>query len=667
MFTLSKRRVAILAGGSLFVISSSLAFAAADDAQPLPQITVTATRTEQPQSQSGSAITVVSAEEIAKYGSTGLGDVLRGVPGLDITQTGGVGSATSVSLRGSSPGQTLVLIDGVRIGDPSVTDGSVDLGGFTTNNIERIEVLRGPQSALYGSDAMGGVINIITRQGQGEPHGSVSVEGGSYGTVHTRADAFGRQGDWSYAFSIDGVHTDGFPGYGYRVKGPLTIGDGVTPLPPLPSIEPANKGGGTARLVYHPTEDISVEGSFNGYDSGIHFDNPYAYVASDVFNGFNRQNVASFQGYLRADVDAFDKLLHNRLTLFGNETNRDIWQTEGCYDASGNSLNCRTGYRGGRQGVEYQGDLKLGAFGLATFGAKTETETARTAQEPDTPGAFTPLDASQTTNSVFAQHQFTLFNRLDFTYGGRIDAVPGNRTFDTWRSTVAYRIEETGTKLRASAGTGAKVASLYQRFSQYGDPSLNPEQSAGYDVGVDQKLLNGRVTASVGYFENSYRNLIDYGYAPTCTSTQVFGCYYNVGRARTQGIELSGEASVIPDVFRLRASYTYLDARDLTTQLQLLHHPRDKGSVSAIYTGVPKLELEARVIVVGANPDYDFINYDRVVLPAYAKIDLFANYKLDHGVSLFGRIENLGNVRYEEVLNYGTPGRSVYGGVKYEW
>lgn len=630
------------------------------------EIVVSPDRVEEQASRTAASVSVVPSAEVEKRGSLGFAEVLRGVPGLDLFETGGPGTQTSVFLRGATPGQTLVLIDGARIGDPSSSDGSIDLGGLAATDVERIEVLRGPQSALYGSDAMGGVINIITRKGEGKPRASVLLEGGAYGTGHMRASLSGSEDRLSYAFAIDALHVDGFPRYGYRIQRPLTIGDGKTPLPPPPSNDPTNRGGASARVGYRVSEDLSIEGGFIGYDSAIRFDNPYAFVAANVFDRFNHQHSTFAQAYARIDADAFDHRLHNRLTLFGNVTNRDVWQTESCYDASFNAFNCRFGFRGTRRGAEYQGDLRLGAFGVVTFGARNETEQAHTSQDPVV-GAFTPIDATQTTHSGFGQHQFTLFERFDITYGGRVDAVDGNQTFGTWRATAAYRMEETATRFRATAGTGARVASLYQRFSQYGDPALQPETSIGFDLGVDQRLFDDRLFASVSLFDNRFRDLIEFASSPTCALTQAFGCYYNVGRAETKGVEFFGEAVLVPSAWRLRATYTHLVAKNLVTDRTLLRRPRDKGTVSLVFTGAPGLELEARVSVVGPNPDYDYVNSTRVTLKAYAKVDLFANYKVDDRLSIFGRIENIGDARYEDVYNYGTAGRSFYGGVKFTW
>lgn len=171
---------------------------------PLPMLVVTANRTPLPIERLGASVTVIPAEDIQSFGTKSLADVLRGTPGLNITESGGPGSLTNVSLRGSNPGQTLVLIDGIRVGDASSTDGALDFGALSAVDIERIEVVRGPQSALYGSDAMGGVINIITRKGERTPRRSVQVEAGSYGTISSTGAVSGATDKVSYAFSLTG-------------------------------------------------------------------------------------------------------------------------------------------------------------------------------------------------------------------------------------------------------------------------------------------------------------------------------------------------------------------------------------------------------------------------------------------------------------------------------
>ena len=229
-------------------------------ADQLPEIVVTADRVEEPIGQTGASVTVIHAAEVEKLGMKGVADVLRGAAGLDVDEAGGAGAATQVHLRGATPGQTLVLIDGVRIGDAAATDGSVDFGNLAPVDIDRIEILRGPQSALYGSDAMGGVINIITRKESKTPRRNVTVEAGSYGTLSTRATLSGGDDRWTYSLGVNLLHSDGFPRYGYRIDRPLYDGAG-DPLQPLPADDPTNKGGLAGRFTYKLSETATMPGS----------------------------------------------------------------------------------------------------------------------------------------------------------------------------------------------------------------------------------------------------------------------------------------------------------------------------------------------------------------------------------------------------------------------
>lgn len=626
--------------------------------EALPQIVVIATRSPLDSARAGSSVSVIEAAEIEKLGSKGLGDVLRAVPGLDISETGGIGSASYAKLRGSSAGQTLILVDGIRMGDPTGVNGALDLGALAVGDIERIEILRGPQSALYGSDAMGGVINIITRRGGAQTRRSALVEGGSYGTLHARGAVSGSVDRLSYAFSVDMLHADGFARYVDRAQ----VRAGTWPA--IPKNDPTDRVGVNARVSYRIGDGFEIETGVMAHFNRIAFDNPFAFVPANVYDRFNQSKQWTGSIFTRAGFEAFGGQLKNQLTLFANRVDRSSGFTESCLDFVSN---CNFRFRGNRSGAEYQGDLKLGAYGLLVFGARTETETAATSEDYPVGYAgafFKDIAARQTTNSVFAIHQFALGENMDISLGGRVDAVVGGRTFPTWRATWAYRLPDSGTKFRASAGTGAKTPSLYQRFSEYGKPNLSPERSVGYDVGIDQSLLQGRLNLSASLFYNKYRDLIDFGNSG-CTATQPFGCYFNVGRAVTYGAELSADAIIVPDAWRARVSFTHLIAKDELANAKLLQRPRNKGFLSVIYTGLPKLEVEGRVTLVGGKLDFGFPSPIRIA--PYARFDMLANYKLNDTFSIFGRIENLSNSRYEEVFNYRVAGRSFYAGLKATW
>ena len=670
----SRRRLLALAlPAGFFACEGALA----EELASLPAITVTAERVEQPVAQTGSSVTIVPREEVEKHGAKSVADILRDVAGVNVAESGGLGSATEVRLRGANPGETLVLIDGVRVGDPAAVDSSLDFGNLSANNIERVEVLRGPQSALYGSDAMGGVINIITRKGDSQPRREVSIEAGSYGTLSTHGFVSGAVGDLAYALGASVTHSDGFPRYGYRVSRPIVIGDGVTPLPPAPGGDATNKGGVGGSFSYRLSDRASIDAGFNANGNALRFDNPFATMPANVFNSANHSNAFVADGFVRANVGLFDGALTNHLTVFGNATNRDAWELEGCFDSFFNSFFCRSGYRGSRLGAEYQGVAKLGAVGGLVFGLRNDTESATTSQSPDPgDGSFNAIDKRQTTNSAFAEFRGALFERLDLTLGGRIDSIENGQTFDTWRATAAWRVEETGTKLRASGGTGAKAPTLFQRFSIFGTTALLPEQSVGFDVGVDQTLFKGRLVASLGYFDNRYANLVAFATVPGCSAAALAaagGCYYNVGKAETKGVEVSLDAVLAPGAWRARAAYTYLDARDLNAagpadpdaQRPLYRQPHNLVVASLVFSGVPNLEIEPRFTWVDQRLDLNFPT--PVTLKSYGKLDMRANYKVDDHLSVFARLENINDARYEEVYNFGTAGRSVYAGLKYVW
>ncbi len=283
--------------------------------------------------------------------------------------------------------------------------------------------------------------------------------------------------------------------------------------------------------------------------------------------------------------------MRNSLTLYGNWNDR-VAVDQSCWDpVAFTTIQCRSTFNSRRFGLEYQADLRLGAMGSLIFGGKTEREEADSRQAGlGLASSFLvqQLAGVQTTNSVFAIHQFSLGSQLDISLGGRIDAVEGVEVFPTWRATAAYRIDETNTKLRASAGTGAKAPSLYQRFSEYGNLGLKPEENIGYDVGIDQRFLDGRVVLSATWFDAKYTNLIDIDWASFPYR------YYNISQARIKGLETNADIILAPGEWKARVSYTYMSAINEVTGDPLPRRPRNKGGLALTYMGIPKLEVEGR-------------------------------------------------------------------------
>jgi vitamin B12 transporter len=261
-------------------------------------------------------------------------------------------------------------------------------------------------------------------------------------------------------------------------------------------------------------------------------------------------------------------------------------------------------------------------------------------------------------------YQHTLGERLHLSLGGRVDDVQDVDRFATGRATLAYDIWETGTKLRASVGTGAKAPSVFQLFSNFGTASLASEHSIGVDAGIDQRLLDDRVRLSATAFYNRYQNLIDFSVdAALCGPARPFGCYFNISAAETYGVELEADAG-LNEFVRLKGAYTYLQAEDLTTGLELARRPNHQAFIGVALNPTPQWTIEPRLTLVGerfSSPG------ERDRLAPYARLDLLSDYKVTDHLTVFVRAENLTDARYEEVRNYGTPGRSIYGGVRATW
>ncbi len=649
----------------LLSVQSAIAQTAPPDAGGLPlDVVVTAFRQPQSIQRAGSAISVISAEDIAKSAPGSVSDLLRGQPGLSIVENGGPGKTANVQLRGAESRHTLVLIDGIRVNDPSGPASEFDFANLALADVERIEILRGPQSALYGSDAIGGVINIITRKGRGAPRASFTLEGGSHGALASRLGVSGGTRDFSYSLGLLGARADGFSAYGHRI-------------PRLAQFGPFDKDGfdrlaGNARFVWRVADGVEIEAGLyagrthTGYDAAFA---GFGYLPDTP----SRSKSELINGYVRAVIDPVGSALRHQLTLFGNQTRRRLDDVQRYDFGFGLTReDNRYTYLGQRHGAEYQGLLRMGSLGSLTFGGGIESETLRSVTTPGLNSFNLAERASyrRAAWNLFALHQITLGERLDLSFGGRLDHVEGVKTFLTGRATAAYRIPESGTKLRASLGSGAKAPSLYQNFSIYGplragDPALKPEESIGFDAGIDQQLWNGRLTLSATVFQNRIRNLIDFDFTRGVAGNfGPVGQYVNVARARTQGVEIAADAVIWEGIVSARASYAYIDAIDETTKLRLARRPMHQGKLSFIITPLPNLSIEPTIHIVGER--FSSRN-EKLRLAPYARLDTRISYRVNDNLSVYVRAENLTDARYQEVKDYGTTGRAFYAGLNATW
>lgn len=571
-----------------------------------------------PIARAGSSVSVITREEIEQAGQLSVVELLRTVPGVSFTGAGGPGSQTDVRIRGTEAQHTMVLIDGVPVSDTTSTRNVFDFRTISPALIERIEVLRGPQSALYGSDAIGGVINIITRQASRGMSGSASVEGGSFGT-HREALEFSYGGNGvGILGSVSHSSTEGFS---------RTTAD--------PEEDGMRQWTGFLRGTMQVNENLSLDAQLQASDTQSDYDRS---PTSGLGTQDRERDMVAVQGHARARHESFDDRWVNTLTLFASRT-----------DAMDDDSRRITDYEGTRLGVDYTSAIDLGAFGSLLVGGSLEEQTAEQSRRGLTSGAYS---GSEIYWGAFAMHQFSLTPMLHFSAAIRADDFDAAGTFVTARGTAVYEIHETETRFHASAGTGAKAATLYQRFGPFGpNPNLLPEESFGVDAGITQVLFDGRATVDITGFYNSIDNMIDYN-----------GGWVNVSEAETYGVEATLDARLIPGQLDGSAHYTYLIAEDSATGLRLRRRPEHEGQVSLTYYGIDRLSITGTATFVGG--DHFSSSGETDPLDPYVRFDATASYQAHEHLEIFGRVENLFDADYEERTGYNTPGLSAYAGIR---
>jgi vitamin B12 transporter len=620
MSTFVRRAVIFCASVSTLAWSAGSAHAETD----IPTIVVSPYLVATPIARAGSTVSVIRRQQIENSSAGTVAQLLRTVPGVAVSERGGAGGQTFVSLRGAESQHTLVLIDGVRVNDPASARAQFDFATLTVTDIERIEILRGPQSALYGSEAMGGVINIIMRRPTGGLHGSVTAEGGSYGTRRVSGSVSG--GDEFFKFLASGTYfaTNGFSRVGDRDNG---------------EPDAAEKYAGTLRASY-TNDGKSLEIGLDGFHQASDIDRSPSYANPDLPEYDSNRDLLTGFGRLR--FGSHNDQLANSITVFSARSTREF----------GEPIRA-TYYRGSSAGAEYQGNLKLGSMGSLLVGLRAEHESAysKRVKDGEIADEIPPTyDSSRFLYAGYLLYQLPL-DRLNLSFAIRHDGEEAGEGFTTGRVTGVYDIYETETRFRGSIGTGAKRPTGFQLSY---NPSLDSESSFGADMGVEQTLFDGRLIVTTTGFYNRFSNMIDWD------GDFFDGTYENIANAETAGVEVAVYSRFIPGVLTGSAAYTYLYSRDLTTGLPLQRRAEHSGNLSLTYTGIDKLEATVSATFVGKRFNDDAAT---VVLDPYARIDVVANYRVNADLSLFGRIENLLNADYEEISGYNTLGLSVYAGL----
>lgn len=610
-------------------------------------VVVSATRTEQPSTKTGESVTVIDSTALQKLQIVSLTDALALTPDVIVNQSGGLGQLATVSIRGAETGQSLVLIDGVRINDPSGTDDGAILGDLFANNIERVEVLRGPQSTLYGSNAIGGVVDIFSKRGGADPFAlTASAEGGSLDTYHLNAAANGTAGAVEYGAAANYIHSNGISAADKRNGNPETDGYG--------------NFGATANTRIHLGQSVSLD--LRGYytNARTDFDDNSGFLPpfppADSF-AYNKNRFAS--GYAGLNFDLFGGVLHNRLAVIATASNRSFYNS--FFDLVPGQKDSEN--KGNATRIEYQGTANLSDDDQLVFGAEDEHTRFSSV------GTFNNAHGHTSIYSFYGQYQKTLFEKLTLTAGIRYDHHDQFGSHTSLKFAGAWEPVE-GTVLHANYGDGFKAPSLYELFSQYGTADLKPETARGWEVGGEQFFLGKAMHASLTYFSRNTDNLIDFqscfvATPPAQCAVQPFGFYFNIDRTHVTGVEAE-IAGNITEALSVSLDYTHMNAKDRTTGLALNRRPRNTASATLDWSP-SNWGLGASLSYVDRQVD----QYDTSTVPptafangSHTTVNLLGHYDFDQW-SLYGRVENLFDKHYEPELGYGAPGRIYVAGVRF--
>jgi vitamin B12 transporter len=613
------------------------------------EIIVTATRLETPAKEVASSVTVITRERLEQSKKVTIIEALQDVLGVSIVQNGPPGGAASVFLRGANSEHTLILMDGVELNDPISPSRSFDLAHLTLDNVERIEILRGPQSTLYGSDALGGVVNIITKKRMGKPKLSLSSVGGSYGTIVTSGEISGSTEIIHYSLGTSYFRTQGFSASRANNVGNEEK-DGYRNLSLW------------GRLGFRLFDNLDIDLILRTLDTQIDIDN-FGTAQDDDPNNVQDYNALFIKTEIR------NLMLNNRweqklgLSLVDYDRRHENPTDEIHLLDSENGF-----FKSKLVKIDWQNNFFFHEMNTLTFGIDYQQEQGESEYYSDgiwgPYSSIFPLRRAHVTG-FYLQDQIRLVNRLFATLGLRLDDHSQFGPAVTYRIAPAFFIEGTQTKLRATYGTAFKSPSLYQLYAPdtslgpIGNSELNPEKSTGWDIGAEQQLLGGKVLLGVTYFDNDYKDLINYDF--------LHG-YINIGKAESKGIEVLIQTRPFDDV-SFSATYTRTEARDKDTDAELLRRPKHKLTASLNYNLFKKANLHLSFIYIGERDDeyYDFLTWTstRETLPGYSLLNAAISFNFTPNLQIFCRLDNIFNKEYEMIKGYGTPGFSVYGGVNF--
>ena len=594
----------------------------------------------------GRSVSVLTSDDIEDRGLRTIQDALRALPGVSVASVGA--NYTQVRLRGSESNNVLILLDGVELGGGGE---EYIISGLETANVDRIEVLRGPQSVFYGSNASSGVINIITRTGSvGTQYGGSVEVGNGYalsGNVSTRTDRGG------LAFSFSDRDDAGFD----------ASGDG------------GEKDGTRRRTLglsadWKATDDLTLGFTIRRSDEDYDYDvnsfsasTPDEYVVDEP-NALSEREETTAQVY--ADYQMLDGRLTHRLSYslsrFDQFSEDPI---QGAYALDGET-----------RSLKYRGSFALDGGTVAD--ARQLLSVLLEDVQEKTSTTFVP-EFDRGSQSVALEYRGFFEGGIDIQAGLRHDMNDTFDDFTTWNLGLSWRIPDTGLRLHASAGTGVVNPNFFENFGgSFGyisNTTLTPEENRGYDIGIEAEVLGGRGIIDVTYFNEELTNAItvvsgDAGANGSCipSASGASSCYVNLsGKSPREGVEVSGVLQATENL-SLRLAYTYLDAKTPTGTPATRRPEHELGLGATLRTFGDKGSITADLRHVAGSFDTQFFgSFSNEKLPDFTTVNLSATYDLTDNLALTGRVVNLFDEEYSESWGYASQGRTLYVGLQGQW
>lgn len=608
----------------------------------LGRIIVSPSKIRESSFMSASSITLVDSEDIASRQKRFVKDLITEYASVSKTQSGAFGGPTVVRMRGANPNHTLLIMDNMKIYDPTSPDGAFNFAHLPFDNIEQIEITRGPQGTLYGSDAIGGIINIESKK-PNKPFFEAGVEAGSFYTLDEYANFGGYEKGLHYSFAYSQFNTRG-----------ISNADAYT-NPSIHEVDPYLRKSFAGRLDYEITDDLTVGATLRNVYARYRYDDsdPVTYLLRDNDQLIGKSNLFLYSLYV--DHKPIEQYDYSVRYSYMDNLRRD-------YDYPADLSDW---YDGRVIRFDYQNNFHILDCDIFTIGYDYTQELSDSYYHDLANGTSDQPKVFARNSALYMQNKIHFKDIIGSTQSMRVDHHSQFGTHDTYKIDAFY-LAPTGTRVRGVLSTAFKAPSLYQLHAPAnaawwflgGNPDLNPEKAKSYELGIDQYLFNKMLKLSVTYFQIRFSNLIKY-YTYPSGALIYQSTYQNVSKAKSEGMEYGAELNFLDEKIKILMNLTSTQTKDYSTDMELPKVPQNQFNIDIKLKPISKITIGVHI---GHTGTYFDVGTDKI--KQFTLVDLTADYAATENFNVFGRMENVFDKHYQEVRGYGEPGLAAYGGVK---